>query len=220
MTGAGGEGAPWYIVPAPMDPAQGMDRQAEAALVAAAKGGDAEAYGRLVGACQRPLYAYALRLTADPHLAEDLCQEALLKGYRAIGGFSGGSALATWLYRILHNTWLDHVRREARTASLGDAGEDDEAGEPPVLAREAVARFQDETRGTDLRDRLERALAEISPTFREVVVLRDVQGHAYEEIAEITGTAVGTVKSRLARAREQLRALLAEAGQEAGGRRP
>lgn len=200
-----------------MDAPPGMDRAAEAALVKAAQGGDAEAYGRLVAACQRPLYACALRLTADPHLAEDLCQEALLKGYRAIGGFAGGSALATWLYRILHNTWLDHVRREGRTASLGESEEDD-GEDPPVLAREAVTRFQDETRGADLRARLERALGEISPIFREVVILRDVQGHAYEEIAEITGIAVGTVKSRLARAREQLRALLSESGHEAGAR--
>jgi len=142
----------------------------------------------------------------------------LLKGYRAIGGFAGGSALATWPYRILHNTWLDHVRRESRSVSLGETGDGDEAEEPPVLAREAVARFHEETKGADLQDRLERALAEVSPIFREVVVLRDVQGHAYEEIAEITGTAVGTVKSRLARAREQLRALLAEAGREVGPR--
>jgi RNA polymerase sigma-70 factor, ECF subfamily len=200
-----------------MDAPEGMDRATEAALVEAARGGDAEAYGRLVGVCQRPLFAYALRLTADPHLAEDLCQEALLKGYRAIGGFSGGSALSTWLYRILHNTWLDHVRRAGRTASLGESEEDD-GEDPPVLAREAVARFQDETRGAALRERLERALGEISPVFREVVVLRDVQGHAYEEIAEITGTPVGTVKSRLARAREQLRALLSESDREAGTR--
>jgi len=200
-----------------MDAPSGMDRATEAALVAAARGGDAEAYGRLVGACQRPLYAYALRLTADPHLAEDLCQEALLKGYRAIGGFAGGSALSTWLYRILHNTWLDHVRREGRTGSLGES-EGDEGEDPPILAREAVARFHDETRGAALRARLEQAMGEISPVFREVVILRDVQGHAYEEIAEITGTAVGTVKSRLARAREQLRALLSESDREAGTR--
>jgi len=192
-----------------MDAAQGMDKRAEAALVEAARGGDAEAYGRLVAVCQRPLFAYALRLTADPHLAEDLCQEALLKGYRAIGGFTGASALSTWLYRILHNTWLDHVRRDGRSAPLGDA-EQDEGEDPPVLAREAVARFHDETRGADLRERLEKALGAVSPIFREVVVLRDVQGYAYEEIAEITGTAVGTVKSRLNRAREQLRALLSE----------
>jgi RNA polymerase sigma-70 factor (ECF subfamily) len=192
-----------------MDAPPGMDRATETALVAAAKGGDADAYGRLVAVCQRPLFAYALRLTADPHLAEDLCQEALLKGYRAIGGFSGGSALSTWLYRILHNTWLDHVRREGRSAPLADGAEDD-GEDPPVLAREAVARFHDDTRGADLRERLEKALAAVSPVFREVVVLRDVQGHAYDEIAEITGTAVGTVKSRLARAREQLRALLSD----------
>lgn len=198
-----------------MDPAQGMDKRAEAALVEAARGGDAEAYGRLVAACQRPLFAYALRLTADPHLAEDLCQDALLKGYRAIGGFSGGSALSTWLYRILHNTWLDHVRREGRSGPL-QGSDEDEGEEPPVLAREALARFHDENRGADLRERLENALAAVSPTFREVVVLRDVQGHAYDEIAEITGTAVGTVKSRLARAREQLRALLSDEEGAAG----
>jgi RNA polymerase sigma-70 factor (ECF subfamily) len=173
----------------------------------AARAGDPDAFERLVGPCQRPLYAYALRLTSDPHLAEDLCQEALLKGYRSIAGFTGNSALATWLYRILHNTWLDHVRKGGRETSFEEP-EDGAMEEPAVLSREALVRFQEQTRGADLKETLDRALAGLSPAMREVVVLRDVQGHAYDEIAEITGTPVGTIKSRLARAREQLRRLL------------
>jgi RNA polymerase sigma-70 factor (ECF subfamily) len=186
------------------DPIEG--RQA-AALLEAARAGDPDAYGTLIGPCQRPLYAYALRLTGDPHLAEDLCQDALLKGFRAIGNFGGNAALATWLYRILHNTWLDHVRRAGRETSYEEAA-DEAAEEPPVLTREAVTRFQERTRDDDLRERLAAALNELPPAMREVVVLRDVQGHAYDEIAEITGNPVGTIKSRLARAREQLRRLL------------
>jgi len=184
-----------------------IDGRAERALLDAARGGDPDAYGALIGPCQRPLYAYALRLTGDPHLAEDLCQDALLKGFRAIGGFSGNAALATWLYRILHNTWLDHVRRAGRETGYEEAGED-AAEEPPVLTREAVARFEERTREEGVRERLADALAELPPAMREVVVLRDVQGHSYEEIAEITANPVGTIKSRLARAREQLRRLL------------
>jgi RNA polymerase sigma-70 factor (ECF subfamily) len=176
-------------------------------LLDAARAGDPDAFERLIAPCQRPLYAYALRLTGDPHLAEDLCQDALLKGYRAIGGFTGNSALATWLYRILHNTWLDHVKKSGRETYLEDGG-DETAEEPPVLAREALVRFQEGLRDGELKERLAEALARLPPAMRDVVVLRDVQGHAYDEIAEITGTAVGTVKSRLARAREQLRRVL------------
>jgi RNA polymerase sigma-70 factor (ECF subfamily) len=179
----------------------------EQADLDAARAGDPDAFERLVAPCQRPLYAYALRLTADPHLAEDLCQDALLKGYRSIAGFTGNSALATWLYRILHNTWLDHVRKGGREVAFEEP-EDGTLDEPVVLSREAFNRFQEETRDADLKEVLARALEELSPAMREVVVLRDVQGHAYDEIAEITGTPVGTIKSRLARAREQLRRLL------------
>jgi len=179
----------------------------EQADLDAARAGDPDAFERVIGPCQRPLYAYALRLTADPHLAEDLCQEALLKGFRSIGGFTGNSALATWLYRILHNTWLDHVRKGGRETSFEEP-EDGTFDEPAVLSREAFDRFQEATRDADLKERLARALEELSPAMREVVVLRDVQGHAYDEIAEITRTPVGTIKSRLARAREQLRRLL------------
>ncbi|MBI5136084.1 MAG: RNA polymerase sigma factor [Nitrospirae bacterium] len=181
----------------------------ERTLARLAGEGRAEAYESLIGPLQRPLYGYALRLCGDPHVAEDLCQEALIKGFRSIGTFTGNSAFSTWLHRILHNTWLDHVKKSGRQAvDLADTAPEGDFEEPPAIAQEALFRYYERVRGETAREAVAEALARLNPALREVVVLRDIQGDSYEEIAEITGLAVGTVKSRIARGREQLRQFL------------
>ncbi|MFQ5509595.1 MAG: RNA polymerase sigma factor [Leptospirillia bacterium] len=173
------------------------------ALAERASGGDAEAFESLIAPYLKRAYGYAMRLCGDPHLSEDLCQDAFIKAFRKVDSFAGNSAFSTWLFRILHTTFLDHVkRRRVAEAPLGDDGE------PPEAAVDAVARFQEQTRKTEREEWLAEGIARLPPEFATMVVLRDIQGFSYREIADITGEPVGTVKSRLARGRERLRQIL------------
>jgi RNA polymerase sigma-70 factor (ECF subfamily) len=187
-----------------MDSAKHLDID----LLARAIAGDAQAFEQLITPLQQPMYGYALGLCGDPHLAEDLCQEAFIKGYRGISEFAGNAALGTWLYRILHNTWLDQLKKRRRQALDMATPNLDVDGVSPLFSDEAVARYQAQVRGADARDSLGEALASLSPTLRSVLVLREVNGLSYGEIASVTGLAVGTVKSRISRGRRTLRQFL------------
>jgi RNA polymerase sigma-70 factor (ECF subfamily) len=184
-------------------------REAEAALIGAAGRGDREAFERLVEPYHGKTYAYALRLTADPDLAEDICQDALLKAFRAIGRFRGDAAFSTWLFRIVHTTFLDHTRRRKARIPLEPLPED---GRVPEADAGAVARFFEEMERADREAWLLSAIARLPPELGPLVVLRDLQDFSYEEIAGITDQPVGTVKSRVNRARQMLRVLLTESG--------
>jgi len=106
----------------------------------------------------------------------------------------------------LHNTWLDQIKKSGRQAlDMVDNGPEEVYEEPPQMAREAVFRFFERMRGEEAKERVADALAQLPPHLREIIILRDIKGCAYEEIAEISGEKIGTVKSRLARARDRLR---------------
>jgi RNA polymerase sigma-70 factor (ECF subfamily) len=172
-----------------------------------------------VRAYQRRAYNLAFRLLGDGEEAADVVQDALVRAYTRLGEFRGDAAFSTWLYRIVHNMCLDALRWRARhpRAPLPAAGgpESRPASAPadPGDGPEAAALRREQ------RDALVRALAELSPEFRAAVVLRDVQGLDYAEVAAITGVSLGTVKSRLHRARARLRELLAAAEPERGAAR-
>ena len=186
-----------------------LNRDREVELLDLATQGDAVAFEQLLLPLQRPMYGYAVRLCGDAHLAEDLCQDAFIKAFRAIGSFTGKSALSTWMYRILHNTWLDYVKKCSRQAiDLSDAAPEGDYEEPPQIAREAVFRYFERMRGESARELVEEALTVLSPPLREMIILRDIKGCAYDEIVDITGLAIGTVKSRIARGRARLREVL------------
>ena len=158
------------------------------------------------------LYGAALRMTRNPADAEDVVQEAYAKAYGAFHQFKPGTNLKAWLYRILTNTYINSYRKKQRQPQEG-FGEDIEDWQ--------LARAEQHT-STGLRsaemDALDRmpdsavtdAMAQLSPDFRMAVYLADVEGFSYKEIAEIMGTPIGTVMSRLNRARTQLRGMLAE----------
>jgi RNA polymerase sigma-70 factor (ECF subfamily) len=178
------------------------DHDDEAALIRAARGGDREAFERLIAAYHPRAYGYALRQTGDPHTAEDICQEALLKAFLFLASYDDRWAFSTWLFRIVHNTFLDHLRRHrarVREAPLADGPE------PPEATAEAMRAFSERLRADDREEWLLAGLARLPEELRALVVLRDLEGFSYEEIAGITGTALGTVKSRLNRARQLLR---------------
>jgi RNA polymerase sigma-70 factor (ECF subfamily) len=201
----------------PTDQRHGDDL--ERALIARSQQGDVAAFNALVERYQAIAYALALRMLGDPDTAADVTQDAFFSAYRAIASFHGASFRA-WLLRIVSNGCFDVFRARGRhpTASLdtlleGDSGDAaSDVGMPAALADstwdpERVALRAEEARA------IETALLRLPPDQRLAVILSDVQGLPYEEIARVMQTPLGTVKSRIARARAQLRTLLARAGE-------
>jgi RNA polymerase sigma-70 factor (ECF subfamily) len=180
-------------------------RPAESAgLIERAREGDVAAFERLVAEHQARVYTFALGFAGDPDRAKDLAQEALVKVYRSLGSFRFQSSFSTWLYSIVKNTYLDAVKsRAGREQSLEAPLEAAEAREL-VEAAHAEQRLLDE----EQRMMLMRALHQVAPPFRVVVMMMDVQGMSYDEIAGALKLPIGTVKSRLARGRDALRAVL------------
>ncbi len=176
-------------------------------LIEAVRSGELAAFNALVERYQRIVYAVALRLLRDRYLAEDITQETFLRAYTSLDDYRGGSFRA-WLLRIAHNRALDVLRAMQRrpATSLDLTGVDHAVrwSVEPVPASPVEHAARDE-----LRRRLEAALAMLPDDQRVTVVLSDVEGFSYEEIAAITGVSLGTVKSRLSRGRARLRALLA-----------
>ena len=161
--------------------------------------GERGAFDVLVSRHERRIYNLAYRMLGRRDDALDAAQETFLACYRKVEGFRGGSAFTTWLHRVALNVCYDTLRRRSRE----DPAPDDARIEPPAVADPAEA----SATAVDVR----RALLEVPEDFRAVLVLHDVQGVPYEEIAEAIGVPIGTVKSRLHRGRAALaRALLGE----------
>jgi len=176
----------------------------DAPLVQRAQRGDRLAFERLVDRHQHRLFTLAARTLGDRSEAEDAVQEAFLRAWRGLGSFRGGSLFSTWLYRICVNA--AHDQRERRRAE-------------PVETVETTPDARDRFAERELSGDLQRALAALDEEQRRTVVLSDVLGCSYAEIAEITGVAEGTVKSRLFRARTELARLLGTGGGDAPSKR-
>ncbi|MBA2565524.1 MAG: sigma-70 family RNA polymerase sigma factor [Gemmatimonadetes bacterium] len=169
------------------------------------------------------LYRAALRMTRDPVDAEDLVQTTYLKAIRSVASYREEAGMKAWLFRILTNAYIDRYRQQRRTpetVELDEAAEPGlydlflEGGNQPEDAGRRIAggwseRELDEFLRAFVGDEVKSALDELPPTFRLVLILREVEGFSYNEIAEITGVPVGTVMSRLFRARRAVQARLA-----------
>ncbi len=195
--------------------AQTAARPEEAAVIAELKAGSEEAFASLIAQYHAPLYSLIARTIPDPCEAPDITQDVFLKIYRGIGGFHGESSLRTWIYRIaLHEAsnqrrwWCRHKRKEV-TIDQDLSSDDGEAFQlKDTLVDQHESPF-DLAAHAELREQIEAAVREVPEPFRTTVVLRDIEGFGYEEIAEILNIHLGTVKSRLMRGRAHLKTLLA-----------
>jgi len=178
-------------------------------LLAGLLAGSEWAYERLIGLYTQPVYNLVCRLLWDSDEACDVVQEVFLKVFRKIDSFRSESSLKTWIYRIAVNEARNHCRWNGRHRSreVGLEENDDRRGLRDTLATAGASPF-DVVLDRERHHLVEEALADLSPAFRSVVVLRDVEELTYEEIAEVLGLPLGTVKSRLLRGREALRRLL------------
>lgn len=174
--------------------------------IARSKQGDTAAFNELVAAYQSHLFNTAFRLLGDGDAAADACQDAFISAYQGIRGYRGGS-FKGWLLRIVTNACYDQLRRKKRrpTASLDALFVEDE--EPDAIPGMPEGP-EDTVLRRELRSQIQQGLLTLPVEQRVVIVLSDVQGLSYEEIAEATGVSVGTVKSRLSRAREHMREYL------------
>ncbi len=178
-------------------------------LVSAAQQGDLEAFNRLVGLYQDRIFSLSARLLGDEDQAADITQDAFLSAYRNLPHFRNGS-FRSWLYRIATNACYDELRRRKRhpVISLEYEDEAEEKQLAPMDLVDASASPEKEYEQRELEQAIQQALNRLNPDQRAVVVLIDLQGLDYQEAAKILGIPIGTVKSRLVRARLQLRDFL------------
>lgn len=178
----------------------------EKVLLQRAKKGEMAAFESLVTAYERRVYSLALRSTGSEADAADITQEVFLRAYRSLDTFRGESGFSTWLYRITVNLCVDLARKNNPAESLDD--------EQALEAPETRGAYQPETAlaNSELRRELDAALSLVSEEHRKIVILRDVAGMSYADIAAALELEEGTVKSRLARARAALRKILIERG--------
>lgn len=181
-------------------------------LVVRAQGGDLTAFNSLVLRFQDATYGLTLRMLGDPASAEDVTQDAFIRAWQRLDTFRGGS-FRSWLFTIAANRARDELRRRGRrpTSSLDEARDDPDRAD--IDPADAGPSAHDLVEQAELRRALEAALRALPDDWREVVVLADVQGLDYVEVAAVTGVPVGTVKSRLSRARSRLRDVIRESAE-------
>ncbi len=178
----------------------------ELALLRRARQGDVAAFEQLVLTYEKKVINLAYRLSGSREDAADLAQEALVRVYKSLDRFREQARFSTWLYRIVVNVCLDHQRSRKRqqTVSLDAPLEGNDGEVPRQIASDAVDP-QEAAERSDLREAVQAAIGRLSGEHRTVLVMRDIQDMPYEEIGEVLGLPLGTVKSRLNRARQALK---------------
>ena len=185
----------------------------EQELVARAREGDERAFEQLVADNEKRVYNLCRRLAGNPEDGAELAQEAFLNAWRGLPRFQGESSFATWLYRLATNLCLDHLRaQKRRTQSMGPALSLDDEENGPVQVADQQLQPQEAVERSERRRALERGLASLPDHHRQVLIMRELSGLSYQEIAQVLDLDLGTVKSRIARARLSLRKILLEDG--------
>lgn len=186
-------------------------------LIVRAQNGDGKAFRKLVERHQRRAYAIALGLVRDSNDAHEIVQEAFLRVYRGLHSFQGGSSFFTWLYRIVTNLAIDLIRKPGRKdAELVDGQKVDEDTEFPLVSRIDGADPINVLRRREIAARIQAALDALPAIHRGVILMREVEGMSYEEMAQAMNVSKGTIMSRLFHARQKLQRALADCYAEEG----
>lgn len=162
------------------------------------------------------MYNFALRLTSDPNDAEDLVQDTIVKAYRFFSSYEKGTNAKAWLFRILKNSYINNYRKQSKQPSQVDYDEVSSFYETIRADRTDTSDLEDRMFRELIDDDISNALEELPEDFRTVVLLCDVEGFTYEEIANMLDVPIGTIRSRLHRGRNLLKAQLVEYAEERG----
>lgn len=190
----------------PADERRAAEVDPDLASLERARAGDNGAFEALVLRYQARIVNYASAMVHDAGAAEDVAQETFVRAWRGLGRFRGESTFKTWLYRIATNVARTDLDRRGRRARIANRSLDDEA--EPLQAGDVPSPAPDAETSLVRREAIDRALSELPDELRQALVLRDVEGLDYKEIAGVTGAPIGTVESRIFRARRRLRTLL------------
>ena len=185
--------------------------EGDSALVEAARGGDVQAFEALVERYRNRVYGLALRMTNSEDDAAEVLQDAFISAYRKLSEFRGESQFSSWLLRIAANHALMRLRHRKVTRAVESPLEDEPTFNERGTLLDQVSEFKDaesEAMDHELRRAIEEATGRLADEYRQVFVLKDLEGLSYEEIAEVTGDSVAAIKSRLHRARLSLRAAI------------
>lgn len=177
-------------------------------VIEQAQRGNLDAFNWLVTRYQDTVYSLCFRMMSDPAAADDLAQDAFIAAYQKLDTYRGGS-FKSWIMRIAANLCLDELRRRKRqrTDNIDDLMPPDSADEPPIPSNDATP--EESAEQVELASAIQRCISGLGEDQRAVLVMSDVEGYAYQEIADALNTQIGTVKSRLSRARLSMRRCLA-----------
>lgn len=187
-----------------------MDNEME--LVHKAAEGDHFAFEELVLKYQKPVYNLALRMCSNPEDALDLSQEAFIKAWRGLSSYRFDSAFSTWLYRLTSNVCIDFLRKKKKQATVPLTIVNDESEERELTIPDPAPNTEEQVITRIEHEALAEAMAQLEPEYRQALTLRVVNGLSYTEIAELLEIKEGTVKSRIARAREKMRKMMQKDG--------
>ena len=179
-------------------------------LINLAKNGDVTAFEKLIEIYQSKVYNLAYKMFGNPEDASDLAQEALIKIFKNISTFKEESQFSTWIYRIAYNLYVDELRKRKKfdVQSIDEQYEDSNESKITIIDNRPTPEQYVENK--EKAEIVHNAINKLSAEHKAAIILRDIDGHTYEEIAEIQNCSLGTVKSRINRARGQLKEILSE----------
>jgi len=189
-----------------------MEKEQEKEMIQKVIDGDKNAFEDLVIANQKNVYNLALKMTRNEDDALDISQDAFVKAYQQLRNFRGDSRFSVWLYRLTYNLCIDFLRKKPKATIVPLTYEDDSGDSTPLEIPDLRNLPEDNAIRTETRKTISDGINELATDHREVLVMREVTGMSYEEISKTLNVSIGTVKSRLARARMKLVGFLKERG--------